>query len=103
VKVRKARVFISNYKGQHLANLSQYGDVVNLTEGNFNVFDFAGTKYILQQKLKDFDPDLDFLALSGSNIISMALGMMIAEMFGNVPVNLLLWKANEKKYIRKDG
>ena len=96
-----ARVFCVNYiNGKDMSDAKKYGTMVPLTEGNVNVFNLDRLIWTLKDVLEKyfFNPQRDYILLSGGLPINFAMGAICAK-FGKL--NLLLWDAKNKKYIHK--
>lgn len=95
---RKQKLFFTNFKKRDLVNLESVGTIVNLTEGTLNVFDVNSIKQELELKLNEYEPGFDFIVITGSNIITMMLGIVLNQKFGNATHNLFLWDAVNRQY-----
>jgi hypothetical protein len=94
------KVFVLNYAGHNLEDAKRFGQVINLTEGNFHFEDIDRMKYTMVEKLTSngFDPDRDYLLLSGSVI----LGYLIGRALDAGMIKLLLWDAKNHKYVQRE-
>jgi hypothetical protein len=98
----KSRIFVLNYAGHDLEDAKRFADeFVYLTEGNLHFKDLDRMKFTISQELTRarFDPDHDFILLSGSVILGYLLGRILDEYH----IKLLLWDAKTRTYsLRED-
>lgn len=97
----KARVFIT----QENPNLNylpaeQFGDIIFLTREDFSPVrnslrnDALVTE--IRGKLKDFDPQTDFVTVSGSPVVAAVVFMILAEK--TKAINMLRWSNRDHVY-----
>jgi hypothetical protein len=95
------RVFCVNYiSGKDMSDAAKYGTMIPLTEGNVDVFNLDRLKWTLEDVLNkhSFDPDKDYILLSGGLPINFSIGMICAKY---KKINLLLWDAKRRLYVHK--
>lgn len=96
-----AKVYILNKAGHDYSNANQYGELIAVVSGNMNVFRPDRSLYAIKEKLENFDPDNDFLLLSG-NTFGNALAVMFImnHLKDKVKrVNLLVYDAKNVEYL----
>ena len=97
---KKGRVFITNYSGHSHLNLAEFSsEILNITEGSVNIFDFERLEFDIKQFLfnNDFDEN-DFIVFSGNVVINFTVGQILAGM-GIMTCPLLVYNPKQKKYI----
>lgn len=101
VPLSKSRVFVINYIGKDMSDAKQYGTMVPITEGNVDVFNTDRLLYTMKSTMDNhaYDPKTDFILLSGGLPLNFCMGAIIAKY---KKVNLLLWDAKNRKYVRKE-
>lgn len=97
----KARVFIT----QENPNLNylpaeQFGDIVFLTREDFspvrNSLHNDALIAEVRQKLKDFNPETDFITVSGSPVVAAVVFMILSEK--TKAINMLRWSNRDHVY-----
>lgn len=100
------KIFVANY-GIHmeegLQQLKKDGyDIVQLTEGNVDVFATDRLEYNLKESLTNNNiNENDYLLLSGSPVICSIAATLIKSMTGKL--NLMIWGAKSKDYKKRDN
>lgn len=93
------KVFIPKSGGHDFQAAEEFGDLVFLCDEDQSPFEVDRIREILRRKLADASPE-DFLLLSGSPSINIMAAMELIRRFGRV--NMLLFHARRKIYIRRD-
>ena len=93
-------VFASESGRFNTAGAVQFGQVRHCNpEGSVSVFNTDAAMDFVDSRLESFDPDTDFIAMTGQNVVvSLAVGHVLAT-FGRV--RLLLFDARSSKYVER--
>ena len=95
-----AKVFIVNKAGHDFSSAESFGELVPVTTGNINVFRPDRDLFRIQEVLFDFDPQEDYLLLSG-NVFANA--MAVACIYYKYPyenLSFLVYDAKNNKYLK---
>ena len=96
----KPKVFITNKAGHDFSSAELFGDLVPVTTGNINVFRPDRDLFRIQEVLYEFNPEMDYLLLSG-NVFANA--MAIAAIYYAHPshdINYLVYDAKNNTYLK---
>jgi len=102
VKVNNnSRVFVINYTRKDMSDAKQYGTLISITEGNVDVFNLDRLTWTLEDALDKhtFDLNRDYILLSGGLSMNFVMGSICHKY---KKINLLLWDAKNRIYIRKE-
>ena len=93
----KGTVYIVNYAGQFdFIPAKKFGNLVAVTKGKVNIFDYARLASDVKEKLVDFNPKTDFLLFCGSTIINVAA---VLEVMKKSPyVKVLVYGTRDQDY-----
>lgn len=94
-----AKVFVANYAGHDLSDAERFGELIYVTEGNVNVFNTDRMMFTILKCLKDnnYDPDKDYILLSGSMVINFLIGLLCTKS------KLLIWDPKIKQYEEREA
>jgi len=89
-----AKVFVANFAGHNISDAKRFGEIINVTEGNINVFEPDRVMYNILKVFKEnkYDPEIDYIVLSGSKVINFLIGLLCQK------ARILIWDPNEKQY-----
>lgn len=93
------KIYIVNKAGHDFSSAEKFGELVPVTTGNINVFRPDRDLFRLQQVLKDFRPDEDYLLLSG-NVFANAMAVAFI-LFDNDydKIRFLVYDAKNNTYL----
>ena len=101
----KPIAFLVNMSDHGLSNILDFVEDVNpITTGNVNVFDLDRLEFDVKEALKDFNFEIDYIALNGSIILNFIVAKVIyanGQMFDK-EIKLLLWDAKKREYKQKE-
>jgi len=96
-----SKVYILNKAGHDYSGAQQWGELVAVVSGNMNVFRPDRSLFTIKEKLEKFDPEKDYLLLSGNtfgNVLSVMYIMHLLK--DNIKrVNLLIYDAKNVEYL----
>ncbi len=99
-----SRIYVTNFAGHDLSDafkftrLTKEKALVNITEGNVDIFDVERLIFVIKQKLRQSRRG-DYLLFCGSILLgAIAFSIWIEK---HKEVNLLLYNAKEKRYFLK--
>jgi hypothetical protein len=49
--------------------------------------------------IREFNPDRDFMILTGSPLAIFVLGMMVGKINSRYPIQILVWRREQNKYV----
>ncbi len=96
-----SKVFILNKAGHDYSRASQWGELVPVVSGNMNVFRPDRSLFIIKEQMAKFDPEKDYLLLSGNtfgNVLSVMY--LMHNLKDSIKrVNLLVYDAKNVEYL----
>lgn len=92
-----SKVYLVNRSGHNFDAAEQYGTLVPITEGNFNIIRPDRDFYNLIENLKEFTEE-DYLLLSG-NVFVNALSIAALLHRKVTILNLLVYNAKNQSYV----
>lgn len=98
-----SKVFIVNRAGHDFSSAAKYGELVSVTTGNMNIFRPDRGLYQIQKILEEFNPEFDYLLLSG-NVFTNALAVSTIIAFRSrkcfsIGLRFLVYDAKNHCYI----
>jgi molybdopterin-guanine dinucleotide biosynthesis protein len=96
---KTGRVFVINDAGHDTTAAASFGEIKVLTTNRINVFSTDRMVAELKVKLKDFDPQTDYILLSGAIILNLLVLRILIDRFGKKSINTLLYNFNLSKYV----
>lgn len=96
-----SKVFILNQAGHDYSGAKKWGELVPVVSGNMNVFRPDRSLFTITEKLSDFNPDTDFLLLSGNTFGNVLCALYVMHhLNGNMKrINLLVYDAKNIEYL----
>jgi hypothetical protein len=91
-------VYVVNKGGHDVTLAERFGDLEFLTEDKVNIFSTDRLIAEIKEKLKSFNPETDYLLLSGAILINI-LAIRILLNNGYKSINVLIYNFQAKKYI----
>jgi len=99
--VANSKVYILNKAGHDYSGALKWGELVAVVSGNMNVFRPDRSLFSIKEKLEKFDPEKDYLLLSGNtfgNVLSV-IHIMHSLKDTIKHVNLLVYDAKNVEYL----
>lgn len=97
------KVYIVNKAGHDFSNAEKFGELVPVTVGNMNVFRPDRPLFQIETVLKEFDPENDYLLLSGNvfaNVLSVTSIILQRAAFAeDFQIRFLVYDAKNQKYL----
>lgn len=98
-----SRIFVLNRAGHDYTPAKKFGDeIIPLTIGNINIFNIERNCFMLLEKLmvNDYNPEKDYLVLSGNLILGFSLGMVVGKVYKKIRV--LVFDSASREYNLKE-
>ena len=98
-----SRIFVLNRAGHDYTPAKKFGEeIIPLTIGNINIFNIERNCFMLLEKLiiNNYDPEKDYLVLSGNLILGFSLGMVMGKIYQKIRV--LVFDSSTREYNLKE-
>jgi len=93
-------VYIVNEGGHDYSAASSFGELKILTKGNLPVFSLDRIRERIKRGLKQFDPEKDFILLSGSLVPNVITVSLLVKKFGQIKI--LIFDAKKGNYKQRE-
>lgn len=89
-------VYVVNDMNHDFEKATRYGEITFVTEGKVPIFKTEVVKKMMKETLTNFDPETDYLLLSGPTILCAIAVLMLST--HNAPIKTIIFDAKEQDY-----
>lgn len=95
-----AKVYVINNRHHNFDSASKYGELVYVTEGVVPIFKTDYVALLLQEKLKDFNIEEDFILACGPSIVGIMATLIVARRTTG-KLKVLIFDAKDQSYVAR--